>query len=235
MRFDSCHLDTCPPASSQTAQGVNKPKKVSTRRREGGDQLEKTYCQQSPRMMLSYCIPPFLPSSNRKCFQKRWESLKWLLTAQSSCPPDVGFNGLAVHGMGNPMLQILTISAHAPNTTLAGTEARRESDSVKNKLNSPNLRGLIQLLKICLYPVKAITSDTISCKEGKSAISGLTEQRWLLDCSSVCSADWKEKSQGSRKEIHTLKIKRVKMLWTTWSLFCFKHSLKTAFLSPWNQ
>ena len=73
-RSDSCRSDTCPPISSQTAQGVNKPKdsiSVFTRRREGGDQLEKNYCQQSPRRTLSYCIPPFPLFSNRMYFQKR--------------------------------------------------------------------------------------------------------------------------------------------------------------------
>lgn len=188
MRFDSCPSDTCPPISSQTAQGVHVPNdsiSLFTRKREGGDQLEKNYCQQSPRRMLSYCIPPFLPSSNRKYFQKRWESLKWLdSTIQLShqcrivnCARDGEYNAAVPYN----------ISPYT-NTTLAGTEARRESDLVKNKLNLPNLWGLIQLLKICPYPVKAITSDTIFCEEGKNTISGLTEQWWLLDCSSVCSA-----------------------------------------------
>lgn len=121
-------------------------------------------------------------------------------------PHSVGYNGSAVHGMGN-MMQFLKTPAHSTNTTPAGTEARHESDSFKKQLNLPNLWGLIQLLKICLYPVKAITSDTISCKGGKSTISGLTEQQWQLGCNSPCSADWRERSQGSRK-IHPLKIKR---------------------------
>jgi len=142
MRFDSCRSDTCPPNSSQTAQAVNKPKdstSVFTRRREGGDQLEQNYRQQSPRRMLSSCIPPSPLFSSRNYFQKRRESLESFLTAQSSCPTDVRFNSSAVHGMGNTMLQFLTVSAHTTNTTLAGTEARREADSVKNKLNWPNL------------------------------------------------------------------------------------------------
>lgn len=135
-RFDFCPSDTCPPISSQTAQGVNKPKdsiSVFTRRRERGDQLEKNYCQLLPRRMGSYCIPISPLFSNRNCFQKRWECLKCLLTVQSSCPPDVGFNGLAVHGMGNRMLQFLKISTHTTNMTLAGPEARRESDLVKKQ------------------------------------------------------------------------------------------------------
>lgn len=43
-RFDSSCSDTCPPISSHTAQGVNKPKdriSVFTRRQEGGAQLEE--------------------------------------------------------------------------------------------------------------------------------------------------------------------------------------------------
>lgn len=201
--------------------------------REGGDLLGKDFCKPSLGceagcIRIAYLLPHCLATES--CFQKRGESLKWLLTLRSSCPGNVRFNGVTV---GTMMLCFLTAPAHATNMTLAGTEARHESDSVKNRPNLPNLWGLIQLLKNCLYPVKAITSDTISCKEGKSAISGFTERWWLLDCSSVCSSEGKEKkSQDSGKEIHRLQIKRVKMVWTP-SLFFFsissKHRLKRTF------
>lgn len=122
------------------------------------------------------------------------------------------------------MLYFLTVPAHAMNVTLAATEASCESELMKARLNLTNLQGLIQSLETCLNPIQAITCETISHKEGKRIISRQTEQWWLLDCSSGCSSDGKEKkSQDSGKEIHKLHIRRK------------EPCLKAMVLSPVNQ
>lgn len=73
VRFDSCHLETCSPISSQQHNEMEKAASLSHDgkggRRSAGEKLLQTKSRIG-RRMHSYCIPPSPLSSNRELLSK---------------------------------------------------------------------------------------------------------------------------------------------------------------------
>lgn len=165
--------------------------------------------------MLPCCTSFPTVQQNNVAFRRGGKvEIPTMLLIQPSCPSNARFDGVTV---GKTMLDVFTVAAHAMNVSLAATEARCESELMNAGPNLANRQGLIQSLRTCLNPIQAITCETISHNEGKRMISGQTEQWWLLDCSSGCSSDGKEKQvRILENKFINYKLKVKNPVWKRW-------------------